>query len=114
MGRKRGKKILRHVTALFFDFITVLANLISERRHNITIYEWERKSRHGNGHIYYELRPRAFNTALEHGWRDLTALSRGRIPSVPNFDPKERRKKACDFAEICILKVEWNNYNILV
>lgn len=40
MGRKRGKKILRHVTALFFDFITVLANLISERRHNITIYEW--------------------------------------------------------------------------
>lgn len=60
MGRERGKKILRHVTALFFDFITVLANLISERRHNITIYEWERKSFHGNGHIYYELRPRAF------------------------------------------------------
>lgn len=51
---------MRHVTALFFDFITVLANLISERRHNITIYEWERKSFHGNGHIYYELRPRAF------------------------------------------------------
>lgn len=64
VSRRRGwgKEILRHVTALFSDFITVLANLISERRHNITIYEWERKGIHGNGHIYYELRPRAFRT----------------------------------------------------
>lgn len=94
-----GQEILRHVTALFFDFITVLANLISERRHNITIYEWERKGIHGNGHIYYELRPRAFRTQPAP-WALSTCHYVKYIRYVENFE-------LFPLQIYCLLFVEW-------
>lgn len=102
VGRGWGKEILRHVTALFSDFITVLANLISERRHNITIYEWERKGIHGNGHIYYELRPRAFRTQPAP-WALSTCHYVKYIRYVRNFELFPHRIYCLLFVERCLL-----------